>query len=66
VTARAAWEGAAINLATQRPTAEQVRTAVDKVLTAAAYRERAAKLAAEYASHYALSAIHETVTEFSR
>jgi UDP:flavonoid glycosyltransferase YjiC (YdhE family) len=66
VTARAAWAGAAINLATQRPEAQDVRAAVEKVLTEAAYRERAAELAAKYARHDALTAIHETVTELGR
>ncbi|MFG2936703.1 nucleotide disphospho-sugar-binding domain-containing protein [Streptomyces sp. NPDC048282] len=66
VTARAAWAGAAINLATQRPQAQDVRAAVEKVLTEAACRERAAELAAEYARHDALTAIHETVLELGR
>lgn len=66
VTARAAWAGAAINLATQRPNAQDVRAAVEKVLAEAAYRERAAELAAEYARHDALTAIHETVLELGR
>ena len=63
VTARAAWTGAAINLATQRANAEDVRAAVETVLDKPAYRERAAQLAAEYARHDALTAIHETVIE---
>ncbi|MEU9345893.1 nucleotide disphospho-sugar-binding domain-containing protein [Streptomyces sp. NPDC048278] len=66
VTARAAWAGAAINLATQRPKAQDVRAAVERVLTEAAYRERAAQLAAEYARHDALTAIHEAVVELGR
>lgn len=66
VTARAAWAGAAINLATQRPRPQDVRAAVESVLTETAYRERAAELAAEYARHDALTAIHETVVELGR
>jgi UDP:flavonoid glycosyltransferase YjiC (YdhE family) len=66
VTARAVWTGAAINLATQRPKAEDVRAAVETVLAETAYRERAAELAAEYARHDALTAIHETVIELGR
>jgi len=66
VTARAAWAGAAINLATQRPNAQDVRAAVEKVLAEAAYQERAAELAAEYARHDALTAIHETVVELGQ
>jgi UDP:flavonoid glycosyltransferase YjiC (YdhE family) len=66
VTARAAWTGAAINLATQRPKAEDVRAAVETVLSEPTYRECAAELAAEYARHDALTAIHETVVELGR
>ncbi|XUL88048.1 nucleotide disphospho-sugar-binding domain-containing protein [Streptomyces galilaeus] len=66
VTARAAWTGAAIDLATQHPNAEDVRAAVETVFAEPSYRERAAELAAEYARHDALTAIHETVTELGR
>ena len=66
VTARAAWAGAAINLATQRAEEKDVRAAVEKVLAEAVYRERAEELAAEYARHDALAAIHETVIELGR
>ncbi len=66
VTARAAWAGAAINLATQRPKGQDLRAAVERVLGEAAYRERAAELAAEYARHDALTTIHETVIELGR
>jgi UDP:flavonoid glycosyltransferase YjiC (YdhE family) len=66
VTARAAWTGAAINLATQRPEADDIRAAVEMVLTGTSFRERAGELAAEYARHDALTAIHETVTELGR
>ncbi|MGH1555061.1 hypothetical protein ACRAWF_33580 [Streptomyces sp. L7] len=67
MTARAAWTGAAIDLATQRPNAEDVRAARSRTVFAEpSYRERAAELAAEYARHDALTAIHETVTELGR
>ncbi|MFK0153112.1 glycosyltransferase [Streptomyces sp. NPDC090493] len=66
VTARAAWVGAAINPATQRPEAQDVRAAVERVLTETSCRERAAELVAEYARHDALTALHETVTELGR
>lgn len=66
VTARAAWAGAAINLATQRPEPQDVRAAVESVLAEATYRQRAAELATEYARHDALTAIHETVIELGR
>jgi len=66
VTARAAWTGAAINLATQRPEVGDIRAAVETVLAEKTYRERAAELAAEYARHDALTAIHETVSELGR
>jgi UDP:flavonoid glycosyltransferase YjiC (YdhE family) len=66
VTARAAWAGAAINLATQRPEPKDIRTAVESVLDETIYRDRAAELATEYAKHDALTTIHETVLELAR
>jgi UDP:flavonoid glycosyltransferase YjiC (YdhE family) len=63
VTARAAWAGAAINLATQRPEPESIRRAVDAVLADPAYRERAQDLAREYGSHDAFAAIDAAVIE---
>jgi UDP:flavonoid glycosyltransferase YjiC (YdhE family) len=65
VTARAAWSGAAINLATRHPASGEVRAAVEAVLSTPSYRTRARELAAEYARHDALAAIHQTVTELS-
>jgi MGT family glycosyltransferase len=45
VSARVAWSGVGVNLATNAPTAEQLRPAVRSVLDDPSYRERAASLA---------------------
>ncbi|MEW2544904.1 glycosyltransferase [Streptomyces sp. NPDC047002] len=63
VTARIAWTGAAVNLATQRPEPAEVRKAVDTVLADPSYRGSAGALAAEYAAHDPFDAIERTVTE---
>lgn len=46
--ARAAWTGAAINLATNQPTPSQVRAAVEKVLDMPRYKARALELQRQY------------------
>jgi MGT family glycosyltransferase len=61
VTARTAWTGAAINLATQRPDTADIAKAVQTVLTEPSYRRRAATLADEYAQQDPFSAIEETI-----
>jgi UDP:flavonoid glycosyltransferase YjiC (YdhE family) len=65
VTARTAWTGAAINLATQRPKPADIRTAVQTVLNTPTYRERAAQLSAQYDKHDALTEIHTTIEELT-
>jgi MGT family glycosyltransferase len=45
VSVRIAWSGVGVNLATNSPTAEQLRPAVRSVLDDPSYRERAASLA---------------------
>ena len=68
-TARAAWTGAAVNLATQRPSAADLRKAVVTVLDTPSFKDHAARLSAEYARHDALgeisAAIREVITERS-
>ena len=63
VNARAAWSGAAINLATQRPDSADIAKAVDTVLTDQSYRGRATALAAEYAQHDPFTAIEQTIQD---
>jgi len=63
VTARTAWTGAAINLATQRPAATDIRTAVETVLHTPTYKEQAMHLSTQYQKHDALTEIHATITE---
>ena len=63
VTARTAWAGAAVNLATQRPAVADIRKAVEDVLDTPAYRERAVQLSAQYEKHDALAEIHASIGE---
>jgi MGT family glycosyltransferase len=51
VANRVARTGAGVNLKTGRPTAEQVRAAVNEVLRAPGYRQQARRLQAELAQH---------------
>jgi UDP:flavonoid glycosyltransferase YjiC (YdhE family) len=63
LTARTAWTGAAINLATQRPTPAQVRKAVEQVLAEPIYKKKAVQLSAEYARHDTLDEISSAIRE---
>jgi MGT family glycosyltransferase len=63
VSARLAWTGAAIDLATDRPTESDLRTAVDTVFKEPTYRERAGDLQAESARHNAFDEIAQAVEE---
>ena len=63
VTARTAWTGAAINLATQRPAAVDIRKAVESLLDTPAFRERAEYLSTQYSKHDALAEIHASIGE---
>lgn len=63
VNARAAWSGAAINLATQRPDAADIAKAVETVLTDQSYRDRAVALAGEYARHDPFTTIEQTIVD---
>jgi UDP:flavonoid glycosyltransferase YjiC (YdhE family) len=69
VTVHAAWTGAAVNLATQRPSAADLRKAVETVLDTPSFKDHAARLSAEYARHDALgeisAAIRQVITERS-
>jgi UDP:flavonoid glycosyltransferase YjiC (YdhE family) len=49
--ARVAWNGAGIALSEDNPTPEQLREAVNEVLTTPGYRARAQKLAEEFARY---------------
>jgi len=63
VTARTAWAGAAINLATQRPAVADIRKAVKSVLDTSAYKERAVHLSEQYGKHDTLAEIHAAIGE---
>ena len=57
VSARAAWAGAAVNLATNQPGVAGLRKAVEAVLAEPHYRTHAERLQSECASHGALAEI---------
>jgi UDP:flavonoid glycosyltransferase YjiC (YdhE family) len=57
VSAHAAWAGAAVNLATNRPEPAELRKAVETVLAESHYRDNAQRLQAEYAAHDAAAEI---------
>jgi UDP:flavonoid glycosyltransferase YjiC (YdhE family) len=57
---RVGWSGAGINLATGRPTGEQIRTAVRAVLLDKKYKENATRLQKEFARYNAFDLITET------
>jgi len=63
VTARAAWTGAAINLAVQRADPADLAKAVQTVLTDPSYRDRATALAGEYAQHDPFTAVEQAILE---
>ncbi|MCU0493554.1 MAG: hypothetical protein MUD01_18360 [Chloroflexaceae bacterium] len=53
IAARVAWSGAGINLKTKTPTPEQLRNAVQELMTNGRYRQAAARIQADYARHNA-------------
>src|SRR5215469_159035 len=61
VAARVTWTETGIYLATDTPTAEQVRDAVDQILMEPDYRARAQKLAREFASYDSARRLTESV-----
>jgi MGT family glycosyltransferase len=63
ISARVAWSGVGVNLATNNPTPEALRQAVRDVLDKPQYRERAAVLAREFAQYDAESDIVRLVGE---
>jgi UDP:flavonoid glycosyltransferase YjiC (YdhE family) len=63
--ARAAWTGAAINLAANRPTPPQVRAAVKKVLNMPRYKARALELRKQYLKTDCFGDIAATINELA-
>jgi UDP:flavonoid glycosyltransferase YjiC (YdhE family) len=63
--ARAAWTGAAINLATNQPTPSQVREAVEKVLNMPRYKARALELQKQYLKTDCFGDIAATINELA-
>ena len=63
VNLRVAWSGVGVNLATNEPTPEALRTAVRTVLDRPAYRMRASQMADEFARIDTQSAILSIISE---
>lgn len=63
VCARAEWAGVAVNLRSQRPSAEAIREGVDKVLGNPKYKARALELKKENEERNALESIERIVEE---
>jgi UDP:flavonoid glycosyltransferase YjiC (YdhE family) len=63
VAARVAWSGAGINLQTDAPSATVVRAAIEDMLSNAAYRTNAQRLAAEFDGLDAASLILQSLDE---
>lgn len=63
---RLAATGAAVNLATERAAATEVRKAVEEVIGAASFRDNARRLAAEYAAVDAFAEIEKALAELTR
>ncbi len=63
VGARVTWTGTGIYLATDTPTPEQVRDAVDQILAKPEYRARAQEVAREFASYETAKRLPELVEE---
>jgi UDP:flavonoid glycosyltransferase YjiC (YdhE family) len=61
VASRVTWTGTGIDLATDTPTPNQIRDAVDQILAKTKYRARAQKLAREFASYDAAKRLTELV-----
>jgi UDP:flavonoid glycosyltransferase YjiC (YdhE family) len=53
VAARVEWSGAGINLRKKRPSADEIRNAVKKVLANPTYRENAKRIQADFAKYNA-------------
>ncbi|GJC89561.1 UDP-glucuronosyl/UDP-glucosyltransferase [Colletotrichum tofieldiae] len=66
VTMRAVYAGLGVSLATQKPTAEQVRKGVEQVLRDTKYKKAAMKLKREGDSMDALAAVERKVKELSK
>ena len=64
VAARVAWTGAGINLETSRPTPEQIRDAVLKVMQHETYRVKARTLQTNFAQYNSLKLINRYAESF--
>jgi UDP:flavonoid glycosyltransferase YjiC (YdhE family) len=63
VTARVAWSGVGIDLHTDRPTPEQVRDAVRRVLAEPSFRERSAAIGRDIVASPGVAGLERVLTE---
>jgi len=63
VTARVAWSGVGIDLHTDRPTPEQVRDAVRRVLAEPSFRERSAVIGRDIAASPGVAGLERVLTQ---
>lgn len=63
VTARVAWSGVGIDLHTDRPTPEQVRDAVRRVLAEPSFRERSAAIGCDIVASPGVAGLERVLTE---
>ena len=66
VAARVEWTGAGTNLRKQRPSPDQVRSAVQEVLANPRYRENAEAIQADFAKYDALTRASEVLESLAR
>jgi UDP:flavonoid glycosyltransferase YjiC (YdhE family) len=66
VSARVAWAGAGVDLATDTPSAQQVGTAVRTVLRDRSYRDQARRIQADFATHQPASEAAELLERLAR
>jgi UDP:flavonoid glycosyltransferase YjiC (YdhE family) len=62
-TYRAALTGAAVNLASQNPSKEQIKDAIQAILNDKSYKEKALQLQKDYAAHDAVGSVVRAINE---
>ncbi len=63
VAARVAWTGSGLNLQTERPTPDQIRSAVRRVLTNNSFRTNARRISENFQQYQALDFIAAEIEE---
>jgi UDP:flavonoid glycosyltransferase YjiC (YdhE family) len=66
VTARVEWSGVGVNLQTNRPTPDQIRSAVREVLSKSTYRDASARIGSDISASSGLRGLERVVQEMTR